>query len=182
MKVTTKLTEKISEFVFKEAELSISAGILSISSNEVTPSTSSEVNPCTSNQQAQNPRKNKKFVGVINNEKVENQSKNKSGNARCAHCGRKNHSTSSCHDFAKITVTQRWKLAKSARLCYNCLEEGHSRGQCTSESCKHCHRKHHSLLHFRELNSNALSNASGVLAIDVPAAKTNNTESETKQL
>ncbi|XP_041786335.1 uncharacterized protein LOC121601585 [Anopheles merus] len=58
-------------------------------------------------------------------------------------------------DFGGIISATGEKQAKaqSLHLCYNCLGSGHSSSKCDSKKkCRHCNRRHHTLLHI-ELNN-----------------------------
>ena len=57
---------------------------------------------------------------------------------------RGDHDLRKCHDFGKKNHDERIKIVRRARLCYNCLTEGHMVMGCTERSCK---RKHITLLH-----------------------------------
>ena len=141
--------EKISEFIYKEAELSIAAGIF--------PVDSSEAARALFESSGKDSRRKNKIVCAVNvneNPSPEVQALNKPAGA-CAHYGRKNHITYSCNDFKKISVAQRWKVVKIARICFNCLEEGHTRNECQREQCIRCRRKHHELLHFYDSKKDA---------------------------
>lgn len=47
------------------------------------------------------------------------------------------------------TVEQRYEVAKTKKLCFNCLRKCHPSGtECPSSSrCRECHRPHHTSLH-----------------------------------
>ena len=63
---------------------------------------------------------------------------------------RGDHDLSKCQDFEKKTHDDRIKIVRRARLCYNCLTEGHVAMGCTERnSCRldGCKRKHVTLLH-----------------------------------
>ena len=58
--------------------------------------------------------------------------------------------TDTCTDFIRAPMVQRWKVARTNRLCFNCLNGGHSYKQCLENRYRQCGRKHHELLHFTE--------------------------------
>ena len=48
-----------------------------------------------------------------------------------------------------MTPSQRKQFVQSKNLCFKCLRPGHAIANCPSKfSCRHCSKKHHSLLHF----------------------------------
>lgn len=58
-----------------------------------------------------------------------------------------------CDAFLKLTIAERTDRAKQKGLCLNCLKKSHCANECRSTTlCKHCKRKHHSLLHIYEKN------------------------------
>ena len=137
--------EKISDFIYNEAELNIAAGIVSFESSGGT-----SKNTERSSKQPRVQQKSVHATNVKESSDDNSTTKNETKRKRCIFCGRKNHSINVCRDFVKVSVAQRWKAVKTSRLCYNCLGEGHTRSNCKSESCKHCGRNHHDLLHFYE--------------------------------
>lgn len=76
-------------------------------------------------------------------------------NVNCPICNQA-HSIRKCSRFNEKTPNERFQLAKSHKLCINCLGAGHASAACQSKyKCQVCNRSHHSLLHF---NSNPGSN------------------------
>lgn len=66
----------------------------------------------------------------------------------CIHCSQ-GHFISQCPDFQSLAVPQRFEIVKNKKWCVNCLRPTHSTRTCRSKSnCRHCGRRHHSLLHF----------------------------------
>jgi len=68
--------------------------------------------------------------------------------SKCINCTG-SHSLAKCEKFLLLSVEQRDTLAREKRVCFNCLRSDHFTPKCPSKSrCKHCRRKHHSLLHL----------------------------------
>jgi hypothetical protein len=66
----------------------------------------------------------------------------------CKYCNDSNHPLFKCSKFQGWSVQERSDAIKQAKVCFNCLQEGHRVIQCTStKTCKTCHGKHHTLLH-----------------------------------
>jgi len=108
---------------------------------------SSNSNPVSSNKitgnNTNNPVKaklNRSFV--TNTEKL------------CSICN-SDHSTYTCPMLMSQKAPERFKIVKDKRLCVNCLRNHHISKCKSSSSCKHCNRRHHSLLHF---NANKAEN------------------------
>ncbi|XP_043263007.1 uncharacterized protein LOC122403517 [Colletes gigas] len=59
-----------------------------------------------------------------------------------------NHNIYSCENLLKLTPRERSNAAKNKRLCLNCLRNNHLTNKCIASTCKKCHRKHNTLLHF----------------------------------
>ena len=60
------------------------------------------------------------------------------------------HYLNQCKDFRKLTVPERLKFVKENKLCYSCLETGHSAERCNREHpCRKqgCDKQHTTLLH-----------------------------------
>ena len=134
--------EKITEFLEKEVEMMLKAGVITDKSNKRSDYQSKDSRDSRSSHKSHQQR------SVCTATQSTSALPTDLNNQRCAHCGRKNHTTDLCHDFVKAPIHQRWKVAKSSRLCYNCLREGHSRFKCTQPTCKRCSRRHHELLHY----------------------------------
>lgn len=60
------------------------------------------------------------------------------------------HAVGSCPDFIRLAPGERYRKACELRLCYNCLKPDHITSACSAGSCRTCHRRHHSLLHYDE--------------------------------
>ncbi|XP_036336104.1 uncharacterized protein LOC118746357 [Rhagoletis pomonella] len=73
---------------------------------------------------------------------------------KCAYC-QGPHRTTKCTRFLAMNHEERVNALKAARLCFNCLKLGHSAKQCPSGLCRHCNRKHNSLLCRETLSTNA---------------------------
>lgn len=68
----------------------------------------------------------------------------------CTMC-QENHRINDCPKFKALSPTERYKAAKQASLCINCLGSNHSTKQCISRyDCQHCYQRHHSLLCWKE--------------------------------
>ncbi|XP_033218399.1 uncharacterized protein LOC117173861 [Belonocnema kinseyi] len=65
---------------------------------------------------------------------------------KCPLCS-DSHLLFKCGKFLKLTVNERFKIVKSASLCFNCLRN-HSAKECKFGSCKKCGKRHNTLLHF----------------------------------
>ncbi|XP_015119448.1 uncharacterized protein LOC107042778 [Diachasma alloeum] len=68
----------------------------------------------------------------------------------CTICN-EGHKIGKCPTFKALSPAERYKAAKQASLCINCLGANHDKQQCISRfDCNHCHERHHTLLHFKE--------------------------------
>ena len=64
----------------------------------------------------------------------------------CANCSAQ-HPLWKCEAFLLKDVDSRWSLAKSAKLCFNCLGNHVARNCKSNSRCRHCRGLHHNLLH-----------------------------------
>ena len=72
------------------------------------------------------------------------------------------HALTSCETWKRLTMNERWELARKLGWCFHCLSKGHRvercglKGACPTEGCV---RKHHPQLHATieppKLNSSA---------------------------
>ena len=68
---------------------------------------------------------------------------------KCKVC-KESHNLWTCENFKKMTVNERWNIAKEQKLCLRCLSDGHRGEACLrSRVCgiKGCRSHHHRLLH-----------------------------------
>uniref|UniRef100_A0A1B0EWM1 Uncharacterized protein n=1 Tax=Phlebotomus papatasi TaxID=29031 RepID=A0A1B0EWM1_PHLPP len=103
----------------------------------------------------------------------------------CACCGKSNHRTVKCYKFRGLNDTKRFEIVRTAKLCINCLDPGHSVNNCQSSACKHCAEKHSTWLHFAfhpempsiqdaasanlaSIETNAVTNTTGTQPTPVP--------------
>lgn len=93
-----------------------------------------------------------------------------SNSVSCIVCN-SSHNIRTCSQFKEMSGSARLQKVRSHRLCYNCLNRGHSPKSCRSKSCcPICKRQHHPLLHevlFAERQS-MYNNAEGEGVTEVP--------------
>lgn len=77
--------------------------------------------------------------------------------ATCPLC-KERHFLHICPTFVSKNPSERFDVVRQQKRCVNCLSAKHSASDCNSKySCRICHKKHHSMLHF---NSDSRSNQS----------------------
>ena len=88
------------------------------------------------------------------NEKQPNSSQSFEKNTKCICCGG-DHALFKCQSFIKKSVNERIELAKAKRICLNCISSTtHRTHDCKNKfTCRHCHKRHHSLLHIESKKS-----------------------------
>lgn len=65
----------------------------------------------------------------------------------CRYC-KKDHPLRKCQRFRGLSAIKRLSIARKFRYCINCLAHSHQLRDCrSSERCKVCFVKHHTLLH-----------------------------------
>ena len=70
------------------------------------------------------------------------------------------HYIGKCPKFLQMSPFERNAEVKKNFLCYNCLSSTHNAKTCPSKvSCRHCSRKHHSMLHDNNYVSQQKTNA-----------------------
>ncbi|XP_050537098.1 uncharacterized protein LOC126903128 [Daktulosphaira vitifoliae] len=60
-----------------------------------------------------------------------------------------------------MSLTNRYSVVKQKHLCFNCLLSGHGTRDCKSQLCRHCGKKHNSMLHglpYQSRNATSTSN------------------------
>ena len=79
-----------------------------------------------------------------------------------------------CSTFSNQTPAQRVDLIRKTKRCLNCFSSKHTVKDCTNiRSCKHCHKKHHTMLHVDPITKTSNSEPDEI-------ATTFNAESETE--
>ena len=144
---------KISNFLYDEANMALKAGVM-----DFIPLTL-EKNKSNITSQSRTNLKSV-FLTDVNKSRSQTSTNNISLIKKCAVCNRRNHTTETCRDFTREPIRQRWKLAKTLNLCFNCLSSNHARKDCKSKKCNLCSRNHHQLLHFNVEQKNINVNQS----------------------
>lgn len=67
--------------------------------------------------------------------------------SQCAVCNC-SHATGSCPEFIRLNAGDRYRKAREANMCFNCLRTDHQTASCKSGSCRKCNGRHHTLLHY----------------------------------
>lgn len=67
---------------------------------------------------------------------------------KCPCCNKGNHPLYKCFKFKRMNVSDRVKLAKDSKLCFNCLTHFHITAECSSSfSCRICGQRHNTMVH-----------------------------------
>ncbi|XP_068724103.1 uncharacterized protein [Montipora capricornis] len=93
---------------------------------------------------------------------------------KCPSC-EGNHWLSQCEDFKKLSVSDRYQLVRSKKLCSNCLVPGHFAQDCPKKSfCRitGCNKKHSSFLHPRETTMPTTDSSRVITSNPEPTANT----------
>nr|XP_012219380.1 PREDICTED: uncharacterized protein LOC105670437 [Linepithema humile] len=99
--------------------------------------------------------------------------------APCSLCNA-NHNLQSCSTFINKNPSERREIVKAENRCTNCLSKRHNYYACTSKfTCRHCKRKHHSMLHE---SSDSSSKSAESAAQQQPASSAETAVSEVKSL
>ncbi|CAM1295397.1 Uncharacterised protein r2_g452 [Pycnogonum litorale] len=110
-------------------------------------------------------RKNKEPARRVHNTLADTAQTQESDIVRCPLC-EGSHITEKCKSWADKSIEERWKLARSIRLCYRCLSQFHLGNKCPkSRICGigDCKRNHHPSLHYlapTQPSSGALTSSS----------------------
>jgi hypothetical protein len=65
---------------------------------------------------------------------------------QCSLC-KDSHLLSYCDKFIKYSPKQRMEFVRTSKLCYNCLRQYSKNHAFSSQHCKQCNKRHHTLLH-----------------------------------
>ncbi|XP_065084797.1 uncharacterized protein LOC135707006 [Ochlerotatus camptorhynchus] len=76
------------------------------------------------------------------------------GGRKCLQCG-SDHFLYQCFKFRKLSPRQRFDFVKQHHLCLNCMKTtSHGCKDCSSDGCRKCKKRHHTLIHLQPLESN----------------------------
>lgn len=90
----------------------------------------------------------------------------------CLFCSA-DHKLCHCKTFSKQDTDDRRKFAKDKRICFNCLAPNHMVYSCRQNTnCHICHKRHHSLLHPKKINSSKTPDGSINLQVATSAVTT----------
>ena len=91
-------------------------------------------------------------------------SNNSDTNKVCPICNKNDHfQLYKCLFFKNMPVSERFELIKSKHGCVNCLSLTHTVSACKSfHTCKHCRKRHSTLLHFNEPLNSSFTNVGTV--------------------
>ncbi|XP_011165898.1 uncharacterized protein LOC105200169 [Solenopsis invicta] len=67
----------------------------------------------------------------------------------CVFC-KQAHKIYTCKIFKELSIESQRNETKRLNHCYNCLGSNHTTQKCTSRICRHCSKKHHTLLHMHD--------------------------------
>ena len=65
----------------------------------------------------------------------------------CEVCQSNQHPLSSCPQFIKLSLNEKWEYVKGKRVCFLCLKRDHRRIDCESSKCVTYTGPHHTFLH-----------------------------------
>ena len=134
--------ERLSKFLYEEAELAVDKGIFDL---ETRPSTSAMTN--VSGKQSKTLKRAVVCTTVQETKPMERNTAESGKSLKCAFCERTNHHIGNCHKFAKESISRRQFIVQNLRLCFKCLRAGHRRNKCRGDNCPICKDRHHVLLH-----------------------------------
>lgn len=94
----------------------------------------------------------------------------------CLFC-QENHRLANCKKFGHQDIEARRKFVQTHNLCFNCMNANHSVYSCRqSNRCRFCSKKHHTLLHLKNVSNGSKEGSSAHHVENLPAA-TSNSES-----
>ncbi|XP_062538371.1 uncharacterized protein LOC134206659 [Armigeres subalbatus] len=99
---------------------------------------------------------------------------------RCPFCGESQHSAFRCLRFLKMKVPERYEKVKKCGLCLNCFSSSHLVRFCTKGVCRHCQRRHHTLLHSGATEGGAAATSSQI-GSSVPQEQTRTQRANNQQ-
>lgn len=92
---------------------------------------------------------------LFNTRKQPTQQSTPTYSVKCIICSGE-HKLSSCADFIKMQIAQRWEVARNSKLCFRCLDASHKKPyKCKYVACgvSQCEAGHHKLLHGLIVNT-----------------------------
>lgn len=137
--------EKLSDYLFHEAELASAAGIFE---NIVELPTGASTRKPAEKKDSRTTKTGAVHAMSLETDTAVHPAEKSGGkNYVCVVCAEATHHPSRCPLFVSATVDARWRIVKKYNLCFNCLRTGHSRNNCNAKKCSKCNNPHHSMLH-----------------------------------
>ena len=78
---------------------------------------------------------------------------------KCPACAEP-HKVYRCERFKSMSIQDRYDTIKKHKLCFNCFSPEHTVYECKASLCRHCHRKHNSMLHGLPYQKKSVSDLS----------------------
>lgn len=95
----------------------------------------------------------------------------------CSFC-QENHKLANCKKFGAQNIDTRRNFVRTNSLCFNCLGVNHSVFACRQSSrCRFCKRKHHTLLHLKNVSSSSNEDSTALHVEQDNSAVTNQSSS-----
>ncbi|XP_055590334.1 uncharacterized protein LOC129742461 [Uranotaenia lowii] len=79
-------------------------------------------------------------------------------NWNCPACHQQ-HTLLKCSKFHRMPVNERLKIVTTKGFCINCLLPNQAGHNCSTHNCRHCGRRHHSLLHIHRSDEGRRNNS-----------------------
>lgn len=76
----------------------------------------------------------------------------------CLFCSENGHRIYSCQRFKNLPHSEKLNFIHSKQMCTNCLGTKHSTTSCQSQGCSVCSKRHHTLLHNQNHNTQNTQN------------------------
>lgn len=70
------------------------------------------------------------------------------------------HRINKCMIFRNMNIDQRWQAVHRLGVCFNCLQYGHSKDNCSAGNCILCHNRHNTLLCRTDSTTGAAASSS----------------------
>lgn len=142
--------EKLSEFLYQEAEFAMNGGLLNLGTAALTVRNNDrDTNNVPRRQGRTQGNPITVFAASVQPGSASRMNEFGSVDTSCVVCKRDGHGIGDCSEFRNESFGRRRVIIGKAGLCYRCLGKNHVARECNKAvRCSICHRSHHTAMHI----------------------------------
>ena len=141
--------ERLSEFLYREAEYAINGGLLNLNTTTLNTRNNDRDSNNAPRRQGRTHNPTVVLTTSVRHESTPRINDFNPVNTPCVVRGQDNHKIRDCSEFGKESFGNRRRIIRKAGFCYKCLDTHHIARNCTKAvECSIFHRSHHTAMHI----------------------------------